>query len=100
MTIIKKSGEDVEKRGSSYTVIGNITSYNYREQYGGSSKAKNRTHTRSSNHTPGHISEKTIVQKDTCTPVFIVILFTVARTCSVQFSSVQSLSRVRFFVTP
>ena len=30
--------------------------------------------------TPGHISSKTIIQKSTCTPVFIAALFTTAKT--------------------
>ena len=67
--------------------------------------------------------KNTIIEKDTHTPVFIVALFTTAKTWSrprcpltdewikklwyiyameysVQFSSVQSLSRVRLFATP
>ena len=67
--------------------------------------------------------EKNLVQKDICTPVFFEGLFTIAKTrkqhkrplaeewikkmwyiytmeYSVQFSSVQSLSRVRLFATP
>ena len=68
-------------------------------------------------------TEDTRIERDTCTPMFITALFMIARTwkqpkCpsadewirklwyiytmeySVQFSSVQSLSRVRLFVTP
>ena len=46
------------------------------------SKTKNRTIIRSSNPTSGHISWKTIIRKDkdTCTPVFIAALFTIAKT--------------------
>jgi len=32
------------------------------------------------NATPGHISEKIIISKDTCTPTFIAALFMIART--------------------
>ena len=62
----------------------------------------------------------TRIERDTCTPMFITALFIIARSflmgetdwggnwilfwwagpCSVQFSSVQSLSHVRLFVTP
>ena len=68
-------------------------------------------------------AEETRIETDTCTPMFITALFTIARTwkqprCpladewirklwyiytmeySVQFNSVQSLSHVRLFVTP
>ena len=71
----------------------------------------------------GIYPEETKIEKDTCTPVFAAALFTTARTwkqpkCpltdelekklwyiftmeySVQFSSVQLLSRVQLFVTP
>ena len=34
-----------------------------------------------SNPTTGHIPRETIIQKDTCTPVFIAALFTIARSC-------------------
>ena len=63
---------------------------------------------------------KTIIQKYTCTPIFIAALFTIAmiwkqpkcpsteewiqkmcrNTMEYQFSSVQSLSRVQLFATP
>ena len=61
-------------------------------------------------------TKETRIERDTCTPVFITMLFTIARIwkqprcpsadewvreCgSVQFSSVQSLSRVQLFATP
>ena len=44
------------------------------------SKTKNRTTIWSSSPTPRHISEKSIIQKDTCTPVFTVALFTTVKT--------------------
>ena len=44
-------------------------------------KTKNRTTIWSSNPTPGHISRKqTLIQKYTCTPMFIAALFTTAKT--------------------
>ena len=42
-------------------------------------KTKNRISIRSSNPAPGHIPIKTIIQKDTCTPMFIEALFTIAK---------------------
>ena len=71
----------------------------------------------------GIYAEETKIEKDTCIPLFTAALFSVARTwkqpkcpwtdewikklwyiyimdCSVQFSSVQSLSRVQLFATP
>ena len=71
----------------------------------------------------GIYPKETIILKDTCTPIFIAAQFTIARTWkqpkypsteekikkmwymytmdySVQFSSAQSLSRVRLFATP
>ena len=43
-------------------------------------KTKYRTTIGSSNPTPGLYLDKTITQKDTRTPVFIVALFTIAKT--------------------
>ena len=48
----------------------------WRTIWGFLNKTKNRVATWSSNHTP----EKTIIQKDTCTPTFIAALFTIAKT--------------------
>ena len=45
-------------------------------------KTKNRTTIRSSNSTSGYIylkKMKTLIQKDTCTPMFTVALFTIAK---------------------
>ena len=42
-------------------------------------KLKNRTTIWASNLTPGHIPEKTVVWKDTHTPMFLAALFTIAR---------------------
>ena len=44
-------------------------------------KTKNRITIQSSNPTPGHIyPDKTIIQKDTCIPMFRAALFTIAKT--------------------
>ena len=43
-------------------------------------KTKNRVAIGSSNPTPMHIPDKTIIQKDTCTPMFTAVLFTIAKT--------------------
>ena len=42
-------------------------------------KTKNRTTIWPSNPTTGHIPRENHIQKDTCTPVFIAALFTIAR---------------------
>ena len=47
-----------------------------------SQKVKNRTTIWLSSSTPGYMSKtrtKTLIQKDTCTPMFIVVLFTIAK---------------------
>ena len=41
---------------------------------------KNRVTVWSNNCTPGHISEKTLIWKDTCHPVFIAALFIIVKT--------------------
>ena len=46
---------------------------------GGFLKTKNRSTTSSFSSTTGHISEKTILQKDICTSVFMAALFTITR---------------------
>ena len=43
-------------------------------------KTKNRAAIWFSNLTPGHIYGENLIQKDACTPVFIVALFTIAQT--------------------
>ena len=40
----------------------------------------NRASIWSSNPTPGHVLERTIIQKDTCTPIFMAALFTTPKT--------------------
>ena len=72
----------VEKRDPSYTVGGNVNWYsNYGEQYGGSSK-KLKIELPYDPAIPllGIYLEKTIIQKDTCTVMFVMALFTIAKT--------------------
>ena len=86
MAIIKSlqiisAGESVEKGGRAYTGGGNINWYsNYGEQYRGFLKTKNRT----TINNPailllGIYLEKTIIPKDTCTPVLTAALVTTAK---------------------
>ena len=70
------------KREPSYTVGGNVNWYSHSgEQYGGSLK-KLKIELPHDPAIPllGIYEKKTILQKDTCTPVFIAALFTIART--------------------
>ena len=72
----------MEKREPSYTVGGNVNWYShYGEQYGGSLK-KLKLELPCDPAIPllGIYLEKNMVQKDTCTPMFIVALFTIAKT--------------------
>jgi len=69
----------VDKRKPSYIVGGNVNWYShYWKQYG--DYFKNRATIWSSNLTLGIYVDKTIVWKDTCTPMFIAALFTITRT--------------------
>ena len=78
------AGKVVVKRELSCTVGGNVNWYShYGEQYGDSFKKLGVTLP----YDPaipllGNYPEKTIIQKDTCTPVFIAALFIVIRTWS------------------
>ena len=70
---------------SSYTVGGNINWYSYGEKQYGSSlkkkeKPKNRATIWSSNPILGTYPEKTVIQKDTCAPMFTAALFTIVNT--------------------
>ena len=72
----------MEKSEPYYTVSGNINWYShYGEQYGGSLK-KTKIELPYDPAIPllGIYLEKIIIQKDTCTPVFIAALFTIAKT--------------------
>ena len=71
---LQSISKDTEKREPLYTVGGNVNWHSRcEEQYGGSSKTKNRTTTRSSNFTAGYIvkEHKTLIKKDKCTPIYI-----------------------------
>ena len=72
----------MEKREPSYTVGGNVNwCSHYGEQYGGSLK-KLKIELPYDPAIPllGIYPEKTIIQKDTCTPMLIAALFTKAKT--------------------
>ena len=86
MAAIKKSttinaGEDAEKREPSYTVGGNANEYShYGEPCGDSLKNwKQNCHMTQQSHCWAYTPRKPEL-KDTCTPVFIAALFTIART--------------------
>ena len=77
----ENAGEGVERREASYTVGSNVSWYSHcAEQCGGSLKANNRGTIWPCNPTPGQ-TEKNMIQKDICTPMFIAALFTIAKTC-------------------
>ena len=88
MAIIKKSPNNKGWRGCGekgtlpYIVGGNVNWYNHcGEQYGGSLRKLNiKLPYDLAISLLGIFSEKTIIQIDTCTPVFIAALFTKART--------------------
>ena len=72
-TQITNVGEDVEKREPLYTFGGNVNCcYTVENSMEVSQKNKTRT------TTPGYIYQNTY-RKDTCTPMFIAALFTVAK---------------------
>ena len=85
MAIIKKWNinivKDVENRESLCTVGRDVNWFSYYgQQYGSSSKVKNRTTMWCSNSSPRYVSrEKRRIRKDTCTSMFIAALFTVAQ---------------------
>ena len=80
---ITSVGEDVKKRKPLYTVGGNVNWYShYGKQYGGSlKKLKIELHMIQQFHFWVFIQrkQKTLSQKDICTPVFIAALFTIAK---------------------
>ena len=45
-----------------------------------SQKTKNTVSIQFCNHTPGHMSRQTIIQRDTCIPVLTAALFIIAKT--------------------
>ena len=80
--MIFRKGEGVEKREPSYTVGGNANYYShYREKCGDSLK-KLEIELPYNPAIPllGIHTEETRIERDTCTPMFIAALFTIART--------------------
>ena len=76
------AGKGAEKREPSYTIGGNVNwCSHYGEEYGGSLK-KLKIELPYDPAIPllGIYPEKTIIQNDTCTPMFIAALFTIAKT--------------------
>ena len=73
----------MEKREPSYTVGGNISwCSHYGKQYGYSlEKLKIELPYDPAIPLLGIYPDKTLIQKDTCTPMFIAALFTIAKTC-------------------
>ena len=84
MVIINKSTNNKCWRGcgeKGTTVGGNVNRKNhYGKRMEVPQKTKYRTTICSSNPTPGHISDKIFIQKDACTPMFVAVLFTIAKT--------------------
>ena len=83
-TTLKKTsvGKDVEKRKLLCTVGGNVNWYShYGKQYGSSSKKIRNWKIWSSSFTSGYLCEEseTLTPKDTCTPMFTVALFIIAK---------------------
>ena len=79
---IINAGEGVKKKEPSCTVGGNVNwCSHYGDQYGGSSKKlKEELPYDPAIPLLGIYLEKTIIHKDTCTPMFIAALFTIAKT--------------------
>ena len=75
-TFLKSAREDVARRAPSCSADGNVKwCSHYGEQYGDS--LKNQSSYVIQHISWAYIQTKTIIQKDTCTPVFITALFTV-----------------------
>ena len=81
-------GKDAKKRQPSYTVGGSVNwCSHYGKQYSSFSKNWSRTTLWPKNSTRVHNppkrkpnnKNKTLIQKDTCTPIFIAALFTIAK---------------------
>ena len=72
----------MEKREPSYTVGGNVNWYRHYGKQHGVSVKKLKMELPYDPAIPllGIYPQKTIMRKDTCTPVFIAALFTIART--------------------
>ena len=86
MDIIKKSTNNkcwwgYGEREHLYIVSENVNWCSHcGKQYEFLKKTKNRLAIWSSKPTPGHISGNTIILKDTCIPIFIAAIFTIAKT--------------------
>ena len=83
MAIIKKTTDNMcwqgcEEKGTLVHYLGETVNWcsHCGKQYRGSSKIINRTTIQSSNSTSGNIFKrnKTLTQKDICTPIFIAVL--------------------------
>ena len=75
------AGEGVEKREHSCTVGGNVNWYSHcGRQYGDSLKTRNKTTIWPAIPLLGIYPEETEIERDTCIPLFITALFTIART--------------------
>ena len=71
----------MEEKEPSYTLGGSVKSYSQcGEQYGVSLKTKNRVTYDPAVPLLGIYPEKTIIQKDTCAPMFFEALFTITKT--------------------
>ena len=69
--------ESVEIREPSYTVDGNVNWYNH---YGEHKKLKIELPYDPPIQILGIEPEKNMIRKDTCTPMFLAVLFTIAKT--------------------
>ena len=76
------AGEGVEKREPSYTVGGNANQYSHYGEQCGDSLKKMEIELPYDPEIPllGMHTEKTEIERDTCTPMFIAVLFIIART--------------------
>ena len=80
--IYKNAGEGMEKRKFSYTIGGKVKWYkHYGEQYGGTLKKLNiELLYDPASPLLGMYLEKTIIQKNACTPLFTAALLTISKT--------------------
>ena len=70
-------GQNVEKREPSHTIAGNLNWYSHYGKLRSFSKTKNRTIYNQFHHwVPIFKNPKTLIQKDTSTPMFTTALFT------------------------
>ena len=97
----RNAGKGVEKRKHSHTVGGNVNWYShYGEQYGGFLKTlKENYHVTQQSHSWGIYLEKTIIQKDTCTPMFTEALFTTAKTCKYKCLFMEEQIKIWYIYT-